>query len=113
MVEAGLFAWLKEVDVFRTFSEKVSVNQAFSYDICFNNWPLNAEHYQSQDYKDWLKQAENALGSIDCLFKYWSDNHSDQVMAFVDEFVNKFNALAEINEYEVLPPITSYENENA
>lgn len=81
-----------------------TLNPNFTYDICFNNWPLEADKYSSSDYKKWLKQAEQALGGPEYLYKYWADNHEDQVKSFVEEFVGKFNELAELCEYEVLPP---------
>lgn len=109
MVEQDLFTWLKSIEVFTKFTENNTVNTSFSYDICFNNWPLEPEKYNSNDYKDWLKQAEKALGGTDCLFKYWYDNHREKVDAFVEEFVEKFNSLAEILEYEVLPPLPEVE----
>lgn len=109
MVEQGLFTWLKDVDTFSMFSEYNTVNPSFSYDICFNNWPLDAERYDSVEYKKWLAQAETALGGTECLFKYWYDSHEEIIGPFIDEFVTKFNSLAETNEYEVLPPMVPVE----
>ena len=104
MVERDFFRDLKETENFLLFQNKYSVNPAFTYDICFNNWPLEFEKYRTEDYKAWYKHILEAIGNQEILFQYWSDTHNEKAVAFVETFTNCFNTLADINEVDALPP---------
>lgn len=51
------------------------------------------------------------LGNQNILFQYWCDKNADKVAAFIDDFIPKFNVLAEQKDADGLPPIIAAESE--
>lgn len=104
VIEEGLFRALKDHGAFSRFQESFSRVPGFTYDVCFNNWPLDADSYGTNDFKQWYAQAESALGDQTILFAFWCNEHRDKVAAFVENFIEMFNKLAESNDVDAIPP---------
>ena len=104
VIEEGLFGALKDHGAFSRFQESFSRVPGFTYDVCFNNWPLDADSYGTNDFKQWYAQAENALGDQTILFAFWCNEHRGEVAAFVENFIEMFNKLAERNDVDAIPP---------
>lgn len=104
VIEEGLFRALKDHGAFSRFQESFSRVPGFTYDVCFNNWPLDADSYGTNDFKQWYVQAESALGDQTILFAFWCNEHRDKVAAFVENFIEMFNKLAESNDVDAIPP---------
>lgn len=104
VIEEGLFRALKDHGAFSRFQESFSRVPGFTYDVCFNNWPLDADSYGTNDFKQWYAQAESALGDQTILFAFWCNEHRDKVAAFVEKFIEMFNKLAESNDVDAIPP---------
>ena len=104
VIEEGLFSALKDHGAFSRFQESFSRVPGFTYDVCFNNWPLDADSYGTNDFKQWYAQAESALGDQTILFAFWCNEHRDKVAAFVENFIEMFNKLAESNDVDAIPP---------
>lgn len=104
VIEEGLFRALKDHGAFSRFQESFSRVPGFTYDVCFNNWPLDADSYGTNDFKQWYAQAESALGDQTILFAFWCNEHRDEVAAFVENFIEMFNKLAERNDVDAIPP---------
>lgn len=104
VIEEGLFRALKDHGAFSRFQESFSRVPGFTYDVCFNNWPLDADSYGTNDFKQWYAQAESALGDQAILFAFWCNEHRDKVAAFVENFIEMFNKLAESNDVDAIPP---------
>ena len=51
------------------------------------------------------------LGNQNILFQYWCDKNVDKVSTFIDDFILKFNMLAEQKDTDGLPPIIVAEGE--
>lgn len=104
VIEEGLFRALKDHGAFSRFQESFSRVPGFTYDVCFNNWPFDADSYGTNDFKQWYAQAESALGDQTILFAFWCNEHRDKVAAFVENFIEMFNKLAESNDVDAIPP---------
>lgn len=104
VIEEGLFRALKDHGAFSRFQESFSRVPGFTYDVCFNNWPLDADSYDTNDFKQWYAQAESVLGDQTILFAFWCNEHRDKVAAFVENFIEMFNKLAESNDVDAIPP---------
>ena len=104
VIEEGLFRALKDHGAFSRFQESFSRVPGFTYDVCFNNWPLDADSYGTNDFKQWYAQAESALGDQTILFAFWCNEHRDKAAAFVENFIEMFNKLAESNDVDAIPP---------
>lgn len=104
VIEEGLFRALKDHGAFSRFQESFSRVPGFTYDVCFNNWPLDADSYGTNDFKQWYAQAESALGDQTILFAFWCNEHRDKVATFVENFIEMFNKLAESNDVDAIPP---------
>lgn len=104
VIEEGLFRALKDHGAFSRFQESFSRVPGFTYDVCFNNWPLDADSYGTNDFKQWYAQAESVLGDQTILFAFWCNEHRDKVAAFVENFIEMFNKLAESNDVDAIPP---------
>lgn len=111
VIEKDLFVLLKDYECFGEFSQDYSHVSALTYDICFSEWPLDATQYNTNDFKNWFKHIEDVLGNQNILFQYWCDKNADKVAAFIDDFIPKFNVLAEQKDADGLPPIIAAESE--
>lgn len=112
VIEKDVFALLKDHAAFAKFQNNYSRMPSFNYDICFNNWPLETEHYETNDFKHWYSQAEAALGDQTTLFEFWLSEHHIEADAFVEQFTTLFNMLAERKDVDALPPIQSNKQNN-
>lgn len=106
VIEKSIFELLKNYAAFSRFQASFSRVPAFTYDVCFNNWPLDANSYETVDFKHWYAQAETALGDQNVLFSFWCSEHRSDVDAFVEKFITLFNQLAERNDVDALPLVT-------
>ena len=107
VIEKDMFKLLKDHAAFLRFQTSCSRIPGFNYDICFNNWPLEAEQYNTTDFKHWFEQTVAALGDEDILFTFWYNEHLNVVEEFVEQFVALFNTLAEKMEVDGLPSADS------
>lgn len=104
-IEKDLFVLLKNHGNFNEFQTAYSNVSTLNYDICFNEWVLNVNSYESNDFKHWFSHMEKILGDRTILFSFWIDKNREKVDAFLDKFVNTFNMLAEKMESDSLPII--------
>lgn len=110
VIEKGIFALLKNHEAFLRFQETFSRVPGFTYDVCFNSWPLDVSAYNSNEFKKWYSYAESALGDATILFDFWCGEHQDDVSTFVELFVDVFNRLAEKNSVDAIPTIIHNDN---
>ena len=114
VIEKGIFELLKKHEAFLRFQEKFSRVPGFTYDVCFNEWPLDVAAYDTNEFKRWYSHAENALGDTTTLFNFWCSEHHNVISAFIEQFVCVFNQLAERNAVDTIPVVTHNGNdENA
>lgn len=114
VIEKGIFELLKKHEAFLRFQEKFSRVPGFTYDVCFNEWPLDVAAYDTNEFKRWYSHAENALGDTTILFNFWCSEHHNVISAFIEQFVCVFNQLAERNAVDTIPVVTHNGNdENA
>ncbi len=106
VIEKSMFELLKNHCAFLKFEKYFSVSPTFTYDVCFNNWPMDIANYDTNEFKRWYAQAEKALGGQNILFAFWCSEHLDDINTFVERFVKLFNLLAERNDVDALPPIS-------
>ena len=106
VIEKGLFELLKNHAEFNKFYEGYSNAPALTYDVCFNEWPLETNKYETGDFKKWFAHIENILGNQNILFSFWCDEHCTECDTFVSNFQKMFNFLAEHQELDSLPLIT-------
>ena len=111
VIEKNIFELLKDYAAFSRFQEFYSRVPAFTYDVCFNNWPLDTNSYNTNDFKIWYSQTEAALGNQEILFAFWCSEHQNDIDAFVDQFITLFNQLAERNDVDTLPLIVAQTSE--
>lgn len=102
-IEKGLFVLLKDHRNFNEFQEVYSNVGALTYDICFNEWALNSDEYNAQDFKSWFDYIERILGDRNILFQFWMDKNREKVELFLDKFIQIYNVLAERMEADSLP----------
>lgn len=105
VIEKDIFALLKDHSAFLHFQESFSNTPGFTYDVCFNNWPLGVDSYNTNDFKRWYSQAEGALGDQTILFSFWVSQHQDKISRFIEKFVETFNTLADKNKVDAIPQI--------
>lgn len=103
VIERDIFSMLKKHQFFNEFSESVSSRPDFTYDICFNKWPLAPSRYETVNFKEWFQYAENSLGSRNFLFSYWCQTHAEETSTFIESFINTFNRLAERSNFDSIP----------
>lgn len=103
VIEKDIFELLKDHAAFTRFQSCSA--QKLSYDVCFNNWPLESRRYKTSDFKDWYKQTEKVLGEQSILFDFWCSEHQDAVDRFLDRFQDVFNKVAERNDVDGLPSL--------
>ena len=107
VIEKEIFALLKNHEAFLRFQETFSPVSGFTYDVCFNNWPLDVHEYNTKDLKNWYIYADNILGDSTILFDFWCSENQDAVVAFIEQFIGVFNQLAERNAVDALPITTN------
>jgi len=105
VLEKGIFELLKEHDKFIQFQNHYSSASMLNYDICFNEWPLESNKYNTSDYKHWYEHIINILGEPNILFRFWCDQNQEVVELFIAKFMEIFNMLAECNDVDALPPV--------
>lgn len=103
VIEKEIFELLKGHEAFLRFQESFSRVPGFTYDVCFNNWPLEVNAYSTNNFKQWYSYAESTLGDSTILFDFWCSEHQDVVLAFIEQFVDVFNQLAERNAADAIP----------
>lgn len=103
VIEKGIFELLKDHEAFISFQETYSRVPNFTYDVCFKNWPLSADKYSTDDFKQWYTYAESTLGDSTVLYDFWCSRHQDKVSAFIEQFICIFNQLAERNAVDTIP----------
>lgn len=107
VIEKSIFELLKNHAMFSRFQSAFSRVPAFTYDVCFNSWPLDSNNYSTNDFKHWYTQAVNALGDQNILFAFWCSEYRNDIDMFVERFISLFNSLAERNDIDTLPKVVS------
>ena len=102
-IEKDFFKLLKNHATYKQFQSTISQAKDIEYDICFNNWPLEIENYNSKDLKNWYSQLEEALGDQTLLFNFWIDTFPEKVDSFLKQFIDIYNKQAEKNDFDMLP----------
>ena len=103
VIEKDFFVLLKDHAAFNEFIESFCTVKQFNYDICFSNWPLESEQYNTAEYKKWFQQITDTLGVTESLYNFWIDKNIEKFNRFCDDFRELFNRLAEINEVDGIP----------
>lgn len=103
VIEKDLFTLLKDHSAFSRFQTSFSRVPGFTYDVCFNNWPLDVTNYKTIDFKAWYAQTESILGDQTILFHFWCSEHRQEVEVFVENFIDVFNRFAEKNDVDAIP----------
>ena len=103
VIEKDLFTLLKDHSAFSRFQTSFSRVPGFTYDVCFNNWPLDVTNYKTIDFKTWYAQTESILGDQTILFHFWCSEPRQEVEAFVENFIDVFNRFAEKNDVDAIP----------
>ena len=109
-IEKSLFETLKNHEQFNRFKESSARSTPLNYDICFNEWPLEVERYNTNDFKKWFAHIETIVGNQDLLYDFWCNENQPAVNSFVEKFTVSFNILAERQEIDSLPITTTTEN---
>lgn len=105
MIEKDIFELLKDHSIFLRFQSSHSNVVGFNYDICFNNWPLEADQYTIADFKQWFIQTVSTLGDENILFSFWCSEYQNKIEEFVEHFVILFNSFADRMEVDALPSV--------
>lgn len=103
VIEKDLFTLLKDHGAFSRFQASFSRVPGFTYDVCFNSWPLEVTDYDTADFKTWYAQTESALGDQSILFHFWCSEHQQEAETFVENFIDVFNKFAEKNDVDAIP----------
>ena len=103
VIEKDLFTLLKDHSAFSRFQTSFSRVPRFTYDVCFNNWPLDVTSYKTIDFKAWYAQTESIMGDQTILFHFWCSEHRQEVESFVENFIDVFNRFAEKNDVDAIP----------
>ena len=106
-IEKGLFAFLKNHANFINFETNYSNISTLTYDICFNEWPLEIENYETKDFKKWYENITTILGGPELLFKCWIDSNEGNAKQYVIRFVEIYNYLSDIFELDHIPALNS------
>ena len=104
-IEKDIFDLLKNYAAFSRFQDSFSTVSKLTYDVCFNNWPLETEKYTTDGFKQWYKHIEGILGNQTLLFDFWCAEFPNKVDEFVENFIRVFNSCAEKNEFDGLPVV--------
>ena len=91
-IEKEVFVLLKDHRVFLQFQKNLRMSY-FTYDVCFNNWPLDAVRYNADECKFWYDYAKDVVGN-EALFDVLYSEHQDIISAFIKQFVGTLNWLA-------------------
>lgn len=110
VIEKNIFELLKDYSAFLRFQKMISKVLNFNYDICFNEWPLESDNYNTNDFKNWFNNTTKILGK-DILFNFWCNENREKVEDFVENFIHTFNKLAEEMEVDTLPNILENEED--
>lgn len=103
VIEEDLFTLLKKHSNFNEFKTINAQASSLNYDTCFNEWPLSTKKYSTLDFKNWYERTLTVLGDQTILFNYWCNKNSKLVEDFIEEFIEKFNKLAEKKDTDELP----------
>lgn len=104
-IEKGLFSFLKSHANYINFETNYSNVPTLTYDVCFNDWPLEVELYKTNDFKKWYETITNFLGGPELLFKCWIESNEDDAKKYAKRFVEIYNFLSDIFELDQIPSI--------
>lgn len=103
VIEKDLFVILKDHSLFNDFMSSHCKVASYNYDICFNNWPLEPNNYNTADYKNWFHNLTETLGGTESIYDFWIDKNIDAFNCFIDNFIEIFNKLADNNDVDGIP----------
>ncbi len=104
-VEKGLFEFLKDHTNYKKFETDYSNMSTLTYDICFNDWPLEISSYKIGDIKKWYEYMTRLLGTPEILFKCWLDANEEKAKEFVKSFIGVYNNLSDLFEIDQIKDI--------
>lgn len=105
VIEEYFFTILKNHAFFNDFLTTYCELTGYNYDICFNNWPLESDKYNTSEYKKWFNSLVEALGSTDPIYNFWIEKNPDEYSSFCNKFIEIFNVLADKNDIDGIPVI--------
>lgn len=103
LIEQDLFILLKNHSAFSKFQQNFSPVSNFTYDVCFNNWPLEPNAYNTDKFKEWYNHVISAIGDQNILFDFWCSENPDKSHEFIENFIKVFNKFAEKNNIDSIP----------
>lgn len=104
-VEKGLFEFFKNHTNYKKFETDYSNMSTLTYDICFNDWPLETSSYKIGDIKKWYEYMTRLLGTPEILFKCWLDANEEKAKEFVKSFIGVYNNLSDLFEIDQIKDI--------
>lgn len=104
VIERDLFVLMKDPGVYTRFEKRFLKVPEFTYEVCFADWPLEAEKYDTIHFKKWFTRAADMVGGQSYLFDFWCSEKQEDVINFVEGFVDLFNRIAEKRDTDAIPP---------
>lgn len=104
-IEKDLFSFLKNHSNFNRFAADYSIVPTLSYDVCFNDWPLEIGEYKTEDFKKWYKYITEIQGGSEPLFKCWFDLNEDSGKTYIKKFIEIYNILSDVFELDQIKQI--------
>lgn len=102
VIERDIFAFLKNHEEFSKFQVYCS-QKTIDYDICFNNWPLEASKYKTLDFKAWFSHMKQVLGGESPMLDFWCKQNRSEIEEFVYTFASTFNQCAKDVGVDLIP----------
>lgn len=104
-VEKGLFEFLKDYSHYKIFETEYSNLPTLTYDICFNNWPLETSSYKIVEIKKWYEYIVELLGGPEILFECWLDANEEKAKEYAKSFIGVYNQLSDLFELDQIKDI--------
>ena len=103
VIEKDMFILLKNHAFFNEFKASYCTVTTYNYDICFNEWPLESENYNTTDFKRWYKNMIGTLGGKESIIDFWISKNNEKYEGFCNSFIETFNRLADSNDVDGIP----------
>lgn len=103
VIEKDMFILLKNHAFFNEFKASYCTVTTYNYDICFNEWPLESENYNTTDFKRWYKNMIGTLGGKESIIDFWISKNNEKYEGFCNSFIETFNRLADYNDVDGIP----------
>lgn len=103
VIEKDMFVLLKNHALFNEFKSSYCTVITYNYDICFNEWPLESDDYNTNDFKNWYKTMVETLGEKESIIDFWISKNREKYESFCNVFLDTFNRLADFNDVDGIP----------